>query len=84
MHAKLSLLLVAVAMGGCASVAEPQAVVDAKAKQAFETQRDDTPITGSRLSRGQNDRIVKAAGNAAARSDINVQSLGNEVGTRSN
>lgn len=84
MHAKLSLIVVAVALGGCATVADPKATVDAKAKQAMEIQRDDMPITGSRLSRGQNDRIVRAAGNAAARSDINVQSLGNEIGTRSN
>lgn len=84
MHGKLSLLLVAVALSGCASVADPKAAVDAKAEQALATQRDDTPVTGSRLARGQSDRLVRAAGNAAARSDINVQSLGNEVGARSN
>lgn len=80
-------LATAVLMAGCASAPQPdeaaRAAAEAAAQQRAAQARaaDRSPITGSRLARGQNDRIVRAAGNAAVRSDVNVNSLGNETAT---
>lgn len=71
------------ALSGCASTPVPESVANRTAAvEASQTDRN--TITGSRLARQASDRNVRAAGNSSVRSDVDIKSLGNEVGARSN
>jgi hypothetical protein len=72
-------------MAGCA--AEPTTVASATAAGGDATKpaaQKVEPLTGSRIARPGTDRIVRGISNQGFRDDVQIRSLGNEVGIRGN
>jgi uncharacterized lipoprotein YajG len=72
------------ALAGCATEPATSVAASAAPAQAGASSLKGEVQTGSRLSRIGSDRIVRSVGNQTFRDEVDVRSIGNEVGARGN
>lgn len=72
------------ALAGCATEPASSTAAAPAPAQAGASSLKGEVQTGSRLSRIGSDRIVRSVGNQTFRDEVDIRSIGNEVGARGN